>query len=49
MLLRYIYNKRDKVSDITEYTINEIESAAFIIRQQNLQVIIINTVIYCLI
>ncbi len=35
MLLRDIYNKRDKVSDITEYTINEIESAAFVIRQQN--------------
>lgn len=35
MLLRDIYNKRDKVSDITEYTINEIESAAFVIRRQN--------------
>lgn len=35
MLLRDIYNKRDRVSDITEYTINEIESAAFVIRQQN--------------
>lgn len=35
MLLKDIYNKRDKVSDITEYTINEIESAAFVIRRQN--------------
>lgn len=35
MLLKDIYNKRDEVSDITEYTINEIESAAFVIRQQN--------------
>lgn len=35
MLLKDIYNKRDKVSDITEYTINEIESAAFVIRQES--------------
>lgn len=35
MLLKDIYNKRDKVFDITEYTINEIESAAFVIRQDS--------------
>lgn len=35
VLLTDIYNKRDKVSDITEYTINEIQSAAFVIRQDN--------------
>lgn len=34
-LLADIYKKRDVVSDITEYTINQIQSAAFVIRQKD--------------
>ena len=34
-LLTDIYKKRDVVSDITEYTINQIQSAAFVIRQKD--------------
>lgn len=34
-LLTDIYKKKDVVSDITEYTINQIQSAAFVIRQKD--------------
>lgn len=34
-LLTDIYKKRDVVSDISEYTINQIQSAAFVIRQKD--------------
>lgn len=35
ILLQNIYKKRNLVSDIAEYTINEIQSAAFVIRQKD--------------
>lgn len=35
LLLQDIYKKRDTITDIAEYTINEIQSAAFVIRQKD--------------